>query len=473
MVPKLHPKGSSFKGCAQYVLHDKDKADTNERVDWAETRNLATDDPDMAWRIMAATAMDQNRLKAEAGVKNTGRKSDKHVLHLTLNWHPEQKPSRQDMMQAADEALKALGAEDRQALIVAHNDTPHKHLHIVVNRVSSEDGRHLSSSKEKLKLSQWAQAYEERGGQIYCENRVVNNGQRDKGEYTRGDQSTARHIFEQQRDNIANDNDSGDTKRRQQVKDHALAQRGRVLAAMQKAEHSKLEDAHQQRKSAIHKNHARAKEKIRKAVLEEMRPALIKLNKDQAKEAETFLAMEKNVFGRIGNAFKSLRVDQSDDVSERPKKGPVSRVFGALANADQRIDQFLDRQKGEKRALERQMDQEVSKRTKPVEDAYRANLAKNRGVLEQERGNIIERHAIQTDALKADWRDRNIERVKAYAAQANQNRDVLADKLAELRKTSPGAAATIDRYLKGNFDNAGTPAREQDNSKDKDDSWER
>ena len=172
MVPKLHAKGSSFKGAAAYVLHDKGQADSADRVGFTATRNLAVDDPDMAWRIMAATAMDQPRLKAEAGVKNTGRKSHKHVLHLTLNWHPDQKPTQEEMLEAADGALRALGAEKHQALIVMHNDEAHDHLHIVCNRVSPEDGRHLSSSKEKLKLSQWAQAYEEKTG-IVCEKGMV------------------------------------------------------------------------------------------------------------------------------------------------------------------------------------------------------------------------------------------------------------------------------------------------------------
>ena len=56
MVPKLHAKGSSFKGAALYLLHDKNRAQTGERVAWTETRNLAVDDPETGWRIMAATS---------------------------------------------------------------------------------------------------------------------------------------------------------------------------------------------------------------------------------------------------------------------------------------------------------------------------------------------------------------------------------------------------------------------------------
>ena len=52
MVPKIHAKGSSFKGCATYVLHDKD-AQTSERVAWSETVNLGTSNPHAAWKVMA------------------------------------------------------------------------------------------------------------------------------------------------------------------------------------------------------------------------------------------------------------------------------------------------------------------------------------------------------------------------------------------------------------------------------------
>lgn len=81
--------------------------------------------------------------QAEAGVKNTGRKSDLHVQHLTLSWHEDEADSldRESMLAAADSAITSLGAQDRQAMIVCHNDEPHPHVHILLNRVSPDDGR--------------------------------------------------------------------------------------------------------------------------------------------------------------------------------------------------------------------------------------------------------------------------------------------------------------------------------------------
>ena len=158
------------------------------------------------------------------------------------------------------------------------------------------------------------------------------------------------------------------------------------------------------------------------------------------------------------------------------RKGAVSRVFGALTNADRRIDQFLDRQKAEKRALERRMDQMVSERTQPLESAYRANLVKNRGVFEQERGQLIERHAIQSDALKADWKTRNVERVKAYAQQERPT----PDQETRVKPSSDNdrrsrADAILDRLeFEAAFKKSQQRhAPEQDNKRDRDDDMER
>jgi len=152
MIPRLHNKGKSFKGAALYLLHDKDYSSSDERVSWTHSINLATQNPDLAWRVMAATAYDQNRLKQEAGIKNTGRKSKDSILHLTLSWHPEENPSKEEMIHATTSALRALGASDHQALVICHTDEPQSHVHVVVNRISTLDGRMLPSNYEKEKL---------------------------------------------------------------------------------------------------------------------------------------------------------------------------------------------------------------------------------------------------------------------------------------------------------------------------------
>ncbi len=196
MVPKIHAKGASFKGAAAYLLHDKGGAATDERVVWVETINLATRNPETAWRVMAATAMDAPRLKEQAGVKKTGRQSKDAVLHVSLAWSPDQIPGRADMTAFAHRALAALKAEDRQAMIICHSDEKQPHVHLLINRVSPSDGRLLSSSKEKAALAALALAYEKEGGTIYCKQREANAERREEGEFVRGEKDMPREEIE-------------------------------------------------------------------------------------------------------------------------------------------------------------------------------------------------------------------------------------------------------------------------------------
>jgi len=79
MIPKITKGGSSFKSALQYYLHDKG-ADTQERVAWAQTENMRTEDPQKAWRVMAYTAKEQDRLKEASGQSRAGRKLEKPVF---------------------------------------------------------------------------------------------------------------------------------------------------------------------------------------------------------------------------------------------------------------------------------------------------------------------------------------------------------------------------------------------------------
>ena len=189
MIDVVHTKqGKSFTGLVAYLLEGSKDAENPERVGWTETRNLGTRNPRTAARVMAAVALDQSRLKAEAGIKNTGRKSKNHVLHYTLSWAEGQQPSREDMMQAVDGSLAVLGekagkkggrgkkkgreairdqfASEHQVLVVSHTDTDKPHCHIVVNRVHPEHGVMLPTSQDFKRLSRWAEKYERENGGV-------------------------------------------------------------------------------------------------------------------------------------------------------------------------------------------------------------------------------------------------------------------------------------------------------------------
>lgn len=178
MVPRIARTGHSFKGAGQYYLHDK-QAQTKERVMWTETINLPTQDPDKAFNWMAHTSMNANRLKRQAGVPATGRKNlAGDVYSFSLAWHPKQEPDRDTLLQSALETLGLLRLQDHQAVIVAHNDTEHPHVHVVCNLIHPENGKKAVVSYDRLTLSQWAEGVERNEGEILCEQRVINNQKR-------------------------------------------------------------------------------------------------------------------------------------------------------------------------------------------------------------------------------------------------------------------------------------------------------
>ena len=155
-----------------------------ERVEWTETRNLATSEGERVGRIMAATAEASPELKCLAGVAATGRKLEK--------------PDRQEMRRAAQESLKALGMERHQALVVSHRDGQ-PHVHVIANRVDPESGKAAGLNRSKLKLSKWAEEYERGQGKIRCPQRERNNARRGQGKRVqdRVSRPTGRHRREE------------------------------------------------------------------------------------------------------------------------------------------------------------------------------------------------------------------------------------------------------------------------------------
>lgn len=416
MVPKLHKKGRSFRGAAMYLLHDKDRATTSERVAWTETRNLATRDGHVAWRVMAATALSADHLKRNAGVKNTGRKSKGAVLHLTLSWHPEEKEglSKDEMMRAAHGAIRALGAEDRQVLLVAHNDEPQPHMHLLINRVSPEDGRMLSSSKEKLALSRWAQRYEQERGAVLCEQRVINNKARERGEYVRGERDTPRHIYERQAANH-----DAELHRAQRAKDRAVGAAQRAIRNRQEKGWAKLIGDHKAALAAIRAAGRKRTAIANDRVLESYRPAWASLHHEQQLELRAFERDERSVLGRMKNRVRSIDLGE---LIRGPSKGEaLSGMFGALASSGARLERL--KYQHDRREASLRAEQRVGQRkaARAVRTEVNAELQGERNRFQAARAELVLGHSIEQAKMRAEWRTRRNEREKVYAQSLDPN----------------------------------------------------
>jgi hypothetical protein len=171
MVPKLFPAGKSFKKLAAYLLHDPEKAKTAERVRWTHTLNLASDRPPSAIDEMLWTVRGADWLKQQSNVPSGGRPLENPVKHFSLNWHPSETPTREQMIETVESFLSHMGWREHQALIVCHDDK-HPHVHVMLNAVHPETGRALDTSFEKRRAQEWAKAYEREQGLIFCEERL-------------------------------------------------------------------------------------------------------------------------------------------------------------------------------------------------------------------------------------------------------------------------------------------------------------
>lgn len=442
MIPKLHNKGTSFKGAAAYLLHDTGRATTSERVAWASAVNLAVNNPDMAWRIMAATALDQTRLKEEAGIKSTGRKSKTSVLHLSLSWSPDEADTldRKEMMRAARGAMKAIGAEDRQALVISHTDGAHPHVHILINRVSPEDGRMLSSSNDRLKLSRWAQAYEEERGHIYCEERVLNNEARDQGEYARGEKDHPRALHERKKDVEA----AQDLIAAQRRADAALSRSSREMRGRHSKELGALHEAHSARKRHI-KDEAKREAKIRagdiRARFKPERRALLQKHRQQL---DSFLEAERSIFGQVANAFRA--VDLKALVSGQESRQTLREAFQVFTGSGARYEVLQRRQSAEKDRLRSQQKRAEKSAIREIRDQGRDQLAEARAQFLAARADLVLKHRMDRAAMKAKWQKRAEDRRAAW-----REHDIA--RLLQQRRTQ-AKAKYDDGHLAAQFDRA-------------------
>ncbi|NOR70833.1 MAG: relaxase/mobilization nuclease domain-containing protein, partial [Methylomarinum sp.] len=181
MIPKINNRGHSFKGVTAYLMHDK-KASTSERVAWSETGNMHTQDIEKAALVMAYIDKNADSLKRDFGGSAAGRKSEVgNVYHYSLSWAHGENPDQQHQQEQALKTLERLGLSTHQYYMVAHDDTEHKHVHIVANLIDLETGRVHTPSFDKRELQAWALEYEKEHI-MHCHKREENAKKREQGQ---------------------------------------------------------------------------------------------------------------------------------------------------------------------------------------------------------------------------------------------------------------------------------------------------
>ncbi len=407
-----------------YLTHDKRPEgqttanDTADRVEWSEFRNLPTENTDMAWRIMAATARNQDEIKRQAGASVAGNKSPKSVFHYSLAWHPDEAEglTKPEMIRAADESIRALNAEGYQAVLIAHNDTAHPHVHVVINRVNLENGKMLDLWKTKENLSLWAQSYEQERGHVWCPQRVENNKRRELGETFSAAKDNDWHQHDQaQALGHGNDNDSRKIFADQKAKDAALAADGETMHLRHSQEWKDLSAWYKAGKDKIagrgRAGHPTPFQKAAADVKAQFKPLRSALGKQQWREMKDFERHEKSILGKLENAVTAVKL--AKELSQ-DHGGAETSLFNHVVSSSARKATLEKLHRMQWRNLNAGQSAEIgaaiAKVKKDQGTAYKAHRARFNA----------KREALKVDQaedkreLRQNWQDRKIERSRAF-----------------------------------------------------------
>ena len=86
-------------------------------------------------------------------------RTKKTVFHCSLNPHPDEKLSDEQLTQIAKEYMEALGYGNQPYIVFKHNDIARKHIHIVSFRIDGE-GKKINDKFEKRRSKQITDALE-------------------------------------------------------------------------------------------------------------------------------------------------------------------------------------------------------------------------------------------------------------------------------------------------------------------------
>lgn len=418
MVPDVAKAGHSFKGAFAYYLHDKrqegDTAhpETAERVAWTQTRNLMTDDPETARRVMVATAQQADQLKAAAGVKASGRKSTAHVYAYSLAWHPDEagRLDRAEMMRAAEGSLKALNAEHLQAVIVCHQDQKHPHLHVILNRVDPATGRMFSTSNDRLKLSDWANQYERERGQIVTPKREEKRQIRAefaKAQEAKAERSPNRKPRQerQPRPISSSANPAAMLKEFQEAQKVQHRQQFAALAAGNKAARDRIYSNHGARiTEAMGRHKAETK-------------AIWAQHFRQARHQQAgFAQRERELGGIVRNALAATAHQQA--TTGLAGKGQLSATFGNVLSSQARRAAFDERQNMTRAELAKRLKSALDTEIQTIKAERGAALSAQRQQFDQARSGLVEKQTAERAKIREAWQQIYTQRGKDAATRA-------------------------------------------------------
>lgn len=479
MIVAIQDKGHSFKGLHAYLSHDKRtpeeeamgvKNTSKERVDFTACHNLCTDNIEFGWRVMAATAVNQNELKRDARARGEDVRITKEtkppVLHIAASWDRSfvekyGEPNSDHYREALDGVLSSLGAEDHQAIAYAHNDTDNYHLHIMVNRVSPKNGRLLSDSNEQKNVQKWASKYCKKYELDVCPNRGVNAEIRKEYERAKakaskvkdpqereiaiqsageildrleGNKRMSHPEYEARKAGLEVANDRPETAKQiernyaKRVKE--LSGRGTDMRERHKREFKGLGSDHAARKKKIYTKFGDTMKMVSRSIRSDYSDQIVATMKKLKADERRFMDREKTTSGRLFNALKTMVMDIGDKA--------ISEPFTLIASSAARLDVLQADHEKQMKLARKEQDESIDKAMRELRSIRKQALEENLLQYRQEHQRARFRQKDEKAALSHDWKTLNVERKRKLEAQQPRRefkRNVARGKSRKLSRT--------------------------------------
>lgn len=161
--------GNGFTKALSYIHQENKKLPDNLRPQVIEYNNVFGNSKEMGYQMREIA---QERVTVK-----------KPVLHVQINFHPDEKLPREQVQKAIDSILKDAGIkkDNHQYVVVQHQDKAHDHYHVVANRVGL-DGTLMNDHRIKERLQVACDKVEKQQGLRPTNNRtVIYNPQKKEG----------------------------------------------------------------------------------------------------------------------------------------------------------------------------------------------------------------------------------------------------------------------------------------------------
>lgn len=409
MIPVELDRGKSFEGLGKYLLNDV-KADTSERVGWTQTYNLADADPNRAWRLMAATAMSAKALKEAAGLRTSGGQNKKPVYHFTVSWPEVEEPKVDLQRKAVEEALDALGMSEHQALAVEHTDTPHTHVHVMVNLIHPENGTTAKLSHTQKKLRSWANKFELEHNLQITEGSHENEKKRQKGEKVDARRKSRKQWEYEQRE--GKDKRMAWHRRQQADLKIILSKEAEAMKERHNAEWSKQRQSWNEKKKTHRAERDFETGQAISDLKQIMKPDWVKAFKENSERLKRFDKSEKNTLMQVMNTASAF-------IKGRKQGDTVAMsLLGAFKQSERRGFIEIENQ-GRLDETRKQ----VNKRIKTLRDAKKKEYSRiMQGHIAgycQNCAELAEKQKIERKDMQAKWKGYHSSRKQSHE-QLNQ-----------------------------------------------------